>query len=153
MKFYLYTYVCAECGNRFNAPEVLPGSYGQFLMRSPSGETVFLDGLNDEVYSEVDQLLEQLLQGQNVSAVRRADLLRWVFGVACDPDSQGQPFGLLTKPRCGQCASVKMDQWQATDPAQYVECDFAPVQHSQWLRLSQAQKLQRLAAALAQPRP
>ncbi|MGE8412113.1 MAG: hypothetical protein ACN6QY_07075 [Pseudomonas sp.] len=153
MKFYLYTYVCADCGHRFKAPEVMPSSYGEFLMRSISGETVFLDGPHDAIYSEVDALLEQLLQGQGVSAVRRADLLRKVFGVACDPDSQGQPFSLLIKPRCGQCASVNMDYWEGTEPPEYVDCDFPPVQHEQWRQLSQGQKLDLLRQALPAPRP
>ncbi|NBF11539.1 hypothetical protein [Pseudomonas sp. Fl4BN1] len=153
MKFYLYTYVCADCGHRFKAPEMLPGSYGALLMRSASGETVFLDALNDDVYAQVDGLLEQLLQDQGVSATRRANLLRRVFGVACDNDSQGQSFGLLSKPKCGQCGSLNMDYWEGTEPPEYLDCDFPAVQHGQWLQLSPAQKLERLTRALPQPKP
>jgi hypothetical protein len=151
MKFYLYNYLCKGCGNSFKAPQVPPHSYGAFLMRSLSGETRYLDGLNDEVYDDVDNLLKELLQGQGVSDYQRSEILARVFGVACDPDAQGRLFSLKIGPQCPDCASVEMDSWEGTEPPEYLELDFPKVSHVHWQSLSRVEKLQHLAQAVAQP--
>lgn len=41
----------------FESPEIASDSYGEFLLRSPSGAVVYLDAHLDKTYEEVDQLL------------------------------------------------------------------------------------------------
>ena len=149
MKLHLFEYTCQPCHTHFKAPEVMPDSYGEFLMRSESGDTVFLNALEDPVYQEVDDILACLLSGQSVSAVKRASLLRKVFGVACDTDVQGYRYGINTSPLCPHCGSIHMEGWEATEPPEFVDLDLPQVSHCKWIALNPAEKALCLKQALA----
>ena len=60
MKLALVQYRCATCAHAFDAPELDPNSYGEFLLRSGFNEMAYLDATRDETYDEVDRLLVQL---------------------------------------------------------------------------------------------
>ena len=140
MKLHLFEYTCQACDIGFKAPELMPGSYGEFLMRSASGDTVFLNALEDPVYREVDDLLAYLLNGQSVSAVKRASLLRTVFGIACDSDAQGYRYGINTSPLCPHCGSLDMEGWKGTELPEFVDIDLPLVSHFEWTQLSPTEK-------------
>jgi len=140
MKYHLYKYTCKSCKCEFKAPELGFDSYGEFLLRSSSGETVYMNAMSDAVYQEVDELLKRQPVNQGVSAVKLADILRSVFGVACDDDYQGQRFSITAKPKCPACGCVESSYWVATEPPEYTNIDFPNVTHNEWLKLTESQK-------------
>jgi hypothetical protein len=146
MKFELVIYKCAQCGNTFKAAAIGSGSYGEFLLRSDgAGAEAYLDALSDKTYDQVDKLLEvhPMLAGK--SALKRAEILRSIYGaIACDPDEHGNSFIIGGRPRCPVCGSQKMESWEFTDPIEFVELDIPPVTHQLWNALSDEEKINRV---------
>jgi len=139
MKLLNFNYVCKQCQHQFTAPEIDPTAYGEFLLRSPSGEEVYLNAIEDDVYQEVDELLKELCGG-GIGSVKRADLQRKVFGLSCDPDSKGFTYSMIQKPICPSCGSSQMSYWEATDPPEYIVRELKVATHIRWNRLSKEEK-------------
>lgn len=59
MNLQLYIYNCQNWGNAFKSPELAGDPYGEFLMRSASGEIVYLSAFNDSVFQEVKDFFEK----------------------------------------------------------------------------------------------
>ena len=148
MKCILTRFVCAKCSNAFTAPEILPGSYGEFLLRSPAGELAYLNGLEDPTYGEVSDLLATLPQIAILAPGKRAGILQRIYGeVACDPGASGLPFSILAMPHCPRCNSQEMASWEPTDPAQVVEIVVPHVTYHRWSALSEDEKTAQLKRA------
>jgi len=148
MKFHLFKYTCKNCGCQFKAPEIGFDAYGEFLLRSSSGETVYINAMSDSTYQEVDQLMKKLPVNQGVSAVKLAEILRKIFGIACDIDSKGQLFSINTKPKCPSCGSNEMSYWEATEPPEYVDKEFPNVTHDKWQSMTDNEKLKLLSDSI-----
>jgi DNA-directed RNA polymerase subunit M/transcription elongation factor TFIIS len=142
MTFHLFKYICKRCGSVYKAPEVSADSYGEFLMRSPTGETVHLDAMSDPVFAEVDALLKRLPCMQRKSPVQLAKIQRNVFGVACDPDSQGNRYSIEAKPICQTCGNKEPSYWEATEPPEFVDIDVPEVAHNGWGQLDELEKIE-----------
>lgn len=148
MRFHLFKYTCKQCGAIYKAPELSFDSYGEFLMRSPSGEVVHLNAMSDPAYAEVDELLKRLPNMQGKSPVQLAKIQRKVFGVACDTDSQGNRYSIETKPICQSCGNQEPSYWEATEPPEFVDIDITEVTHNDWLQLEESEKLELLERAV-----
>ncbi len=150
MKLILTRYVCASCRHAFDAPELLGGAYGEFIFRSSSGDTSYLNSLTDSVYEEVGQLLEHEPLTSGMGTVHRSDILQAIFGdIACDPSPSGQSFHLGAKPRCPACGSQEMASWMEKDSPQLVDLDIPHVTHEGWKSLHGQQKSDRVRQAAA----
>lgn len=149
MKLQLFEY-CCESGHLFRAPELPGGSYGEFLLRDQHGmSTAYLNAFDDATYQEVDSLLESHPALAGVSATKRADILRSIYGsVACDRTVDGGVLRIGQHPRCPVCSTVIMRSWDAVRPAEYVDIDVPKVTHSRWSSLDRGQKLDSVAEAL-----
>jgi len=150
MKFELVIYKCAQCGNTFKAAAIGSGSYGEFLLRSEGeGVEAYLDALSDKTYDEVDKLLEAHPMLVGMSAFKRAEILRSVYGaIACDPDQHGNSYVIDGHPRCPTCGSREIESWEFTDPIEFVELDIPPVTHQLWNSLSDEEKINRVGQYL-----
>ena len=151
MKLPLFDVVCGRCEHAFKAPDLAATAYGEFLLRSPGiGETRYLNALQDTAYAEVDALLQADARVAALPAVRRAKLLREIYGpVACDPDASGAPLRIGVQGRCPACGSQERRSWEASSPAQWVDLDLPAVPHADWSCLSFEQKSARVREATA----
>lgn len=148
MKLIVTRYVCGNCTQAFNAPALLPGSYGEFLLRSSAGELTHLNGLEDDTYAEVSDLLEKLPKIAVLRPEERAAVLQRVFGeVACDPGPSGLPLSMVAKPPCPFCRSQRMASWEPKEPVELVEIDVPEVTHRGWSALSEDEKIAQLKRA------
>jgi hypothetical protein len=148
MRFHLFKYTCKQCEEIYKAPEVSFDSYGEFLMRSPSGEVTYLNAMSDATYREVDDLLKRLHGLQGLSSVKLASIQRKVFGVACDTDSHGDRYSIEIKPICKTCGSENPSYWEATEPPEFIDSDIPEVSHNDWLQLDESEKLKLLDKAV-----
>lgn len=55
MRLQIFEYRCGACGQCFEAPEIGGQAYGEFLLRSDSGELRCLNANHDRTFSEVDE--------------------------------------------------------------------------------------------------
>lgn len=149
MKLALVQYRCATCAHAFDAPELDPNSYGEFLLRSGFNEMAYLDATRDETYDEVDRLLSQLPRVAGMRTTDRARLLRQVFGeLACDPAPSGAAFHLAAQPVCPKCGSHTMASWAFREPPVIVDVALAPVTHDRWRQLPPVDRLAALERVL-----
>ena len=151
MKLPLFEVVCACCEHTFKAPDIVPNAYGQFLLRSGSpGETRYLNALQDPVYAEVETLMLVDARVAALASVRRAKLLKEIFGpAACDRDASGLPLRIGVNERCPACGSQQRRSWDVSAPLEFVEVDVPVVSHAEWTRLSVDQKSERVREATA----
>jgi len=148
MKLELVRYRCATCANSFDAPEIGSNAYGEFLLRSKSGETAYLNALSDKSYDDVDLLLSMKQPGLTYET-DRVKVLREIYGeVACDRDANGEVFVLDAHPACPKCGGQRMDWWEVLEPIQIVEAEISSVQHSTWNSLSALHRKSRVDSAL-----
>ncbi|MGX9720031.1 hypothetical protein [Stenotrophomonas acidaminiphila] len=151
MKLELVKYKCAKCANAFEAPEIGSDSYGEFLLRSPSGVVVYLDALQDKTYEEVDQLLAANERTGGLSAFERAQVLRHVYGeIACDKDANGNSFTLGAHPACPFCGSQEMVSWEFKEPPELMDVHLDFVTHRRWDSLSEGEKIRLLEKKLVE---
>ena len=150
MKYHLFRYTCANCSEKFTAPEIGHALYGEFLMRSVSGDTVHLNGITDSVYAEVGDLLDRLPIIKGLDDFQKADTLMKVFGVACDLDSLNARYGIMNEPKCPNCGETKSSYWESTEPPEYIELDFQVPTHIRWSKLTIAEKKGLLVDAISE---
>ena len=151
MRLQIFEYQCEPSGHVFRAPELPADAYGEFLLRSETGaEMVCVNAIADPTYKEVDMLLQRYPSLTSVSAIKRADILRRIYGaVACDPDSEGRPFHIGQHPQCPVCSSPNMKSWQEVQPVEFVDLDIPAATHLLWAALTEDQKADRVNDALS----
>lgn len=136
MRLQVVRFKCGSCHEWFEATRISELAYGEFLLRSKDGRSVaYLDALRDTVFEEVDGLLLREPRTGRLSDFERADVLHAVFGVACDPDENGDAYQGGTDPACPNCGRRNIEYWEAADPPRYVEAEVPPVTHHNWARL------------------
>lgn len=142
MKLQLVKLKCAKFSEIFIAPEIVSGSYGEFLLRSVvDSEEACLNAIKDESYQEVNSLLKANARVIGKKPNKLAEILHKTYGaIACDPDSAGHPFQIGRFPKCPSCDSQEMEYWEATEPPEFVEKAVRSVTHAKWGLLSRAQK-------------
>lgn len=148
MKYLLYIFSCGNCEQEYKAPAMTPHSYGEFLLRSPSGDIAYMNAMEDDTYSEVSALLNKLPSLRDMGEARTARVLQSIFGVACDLDSQGKQFSMIAKPNCPYCDHKRASSWRPTKPAEFVEESFPHITHYNWKQLKESEKLRLLSSAV-----
>jgi hypothetical protein len=140
VKLHLFKYRCKHCHSTFKAPTILSSAYGEFLLRSEGRRTeAYLNAITDPVYREVDALVKAHSKVARMRSSEAADVLQKIFGVACDPDSDGTEFRIDRLPRCSSCGG-EPDYWEATESPEIVENELRPVTHERWNRMSAQEK-------------
>lgn len=140
VKLHLFKYRCKRCRSTFKAPTIMSSAYGEFLLRSEGRRTeAYLNAITDPTYQEVDALVKAHSKVAGMRSSEAADVLRKIFGVACDPDSDDTEFQIGRRPRCPSCGG-EPDYWEATEPPEIVEKELAPVTHERWSRMNAQEK-------------
>lgn len=147
MKLQIIKFKCGSCGEWFESPEIDEFAYGEFLMRSGSGEIRYLNANLDEVFKEVDSILETDSRFASLDKFQKADVLHSIFGIACDRDCDNEYFQIGAKPPCPRCAKQMISEWVGTNPLRYVDIDLIPISHDEWINLDGAEKRFRLSEA------
>lgn len=149
MKFLLYRYRCGDCGVWFEHHEIAPSAYGEFLLRNDINNSErYLNGICDSTYEEVDEILRSETRIKALNDLDRAEILQLVFGIACDPDSNGARFDMERKPRCSHCGSRNIDYWEATEPPRYIDLEIPQVTHIKWDGLTRDEKFRAVSDEL-----
>jgi hypothetical protein len=158
MKITLAKYCCVDSSHTFEAPLLDEGRYGEFLLWSSTGSVAYLNAFEDLVYSEVRELVENIMSDADLFQV--AELLQKIFGyVACDPDAHGALYSINEHPSCPICGGHRITSWEMIEPKKLVELEILEVTHHGWNQLSSEQKHAAVAKAIhaiegiAFPRP
>ncbi len=148
MRLHIFLYKCDICEQWFEAPEINEFAYGEFLMRSESGEMRYLNALSDDVFMEVRALLGDDPRVSSFNRSQRAEILIEIYGVACDVDLKGDLFRIGAEPCCSICHQRSIEEWKASEPPRYVDVDVIPVSYKDWKALTEQEKRMRICEAL-----
>ena len=128
---------CKACGAHFLTLFLGDMSYGQFLLRSQSGQVRYLDGINDPVFDEVGEILKAAGAMSSPSTSAEADYFHDVFGKTVDRNERGEEFSTKCPRSCPRCHSTDLVT-QAGSVAG--EIDVPVATHEHWNSLSESEK-------------
>ncbi len=150
MDLPLFVWKCYGCNSYFDSPGY-GADYGEFLMRSESGEMRFLDAIASKEFSEVATIIDSSEMVKLLTEFGRSDAIQATFSFACDYDSSGKPFRIAFPPRCVKCGSYKV-KLHDTDPEPFaqVTVEAPPPTHFAWNRLGLAEKKRIVASAISE---
>lgn len=125
-----------------------PNTYGEFLLWSEDGQCRYLDALNDVVYSEVGDIVDQVTGGSTASW-EGADKLQKIFGpTACDRSPEDLAFDMRRLPLCRVCGDALIKFDRHVEPTVVLEVEVTPVSHSDWERCTLKEREAKVKAAL-----
>ena len=151
MTLHLFKYECSGCGRVYRAPVILQSAYGEFLLRSGGrGTEAYLDAKQDPIYREVSDSVKHHPLAAQLRAIKQGELVQKVFGITCDPDTDGSDFQTWRKPKCPYCGVDKPSRWEATEPPELIEMDLPPITHNQWVKRGASERGALLEWALRQ---
>lgn len=148
MKLQNYLYQCNKCKNKFKAPELLGEPYGEFLLRTKTGEIEYLFAIDSSEFLEVGNIVDKFLENTGISELGRAKVLHQLFGITCDLASDGTEYKIGGKPICPKCGSNEMYSWEPIYPVEIVEVDVPHVTHERWNKLSDVEKQSKIEEAV-----
>jgi len=150
MDLPLFVWKCYGCNSYFDSPGY-GADYGEFLMRSESGEMRFLDAISSNAFSEVAMIIDSCETVKLLTVFGRSDAVQAIFSLACDNDSSGNPFRIAFPPRCVKCGSynVKLHDTDR-EPFAQVTVEAPPPTHFAWNRLEWAEKKRIVESALSE---
>lgn len=137
MKLQLFYYTCGTCGNTYKSPEIA-GVYGEFLMRNPRGDIVYLNANKDTVFDEFSAILKNHPTIINLQEMKRADIFQNIFGSGCDPSEDGTLYQITQEPLCPICGEANFKSFGPTSES--IDLDVKSVTHNRWEKLSQEEK-------------
>lgn len=138
MSAILYDYKCEACGNEFQASGVPELSYGEFILRSESGEEVYLEALCDETFKEVLTLVRRHPLMKKFDQKKSGEVTQNIFGLACDVAPNGEYYQINMMPQCPSCCSRKISKWSECFPR--IESNILPVTHADWQMKTPSEK-------------
>lgn len=148
MRLPLYWYKCTSCGKSSEIPEMPEFTYGEFLLRNKTGETRYVNALEDPVFSEVGEIVASLPQYKNANDSQTAPSVQYAFGFSCDRDHSGQVFLIGQDPFCPACKRSWMTHFVLPVDHQTVEIEIPAVSHTYWNSLSLDDKKREIQYAL-----
>jgi hypothetical protein len=148
MRLQTFRYHCGACGQWFESPAIGGFAYGEFLLRSESGEMRHLNANLDPTFDEVDRLIRNDPRAAKLDKFRRADVLNYVFGITCDKDSLGNEFRIGLEARCLRCDERDIIEWESVEPPKYIDLEVPAVTHEAWSTLQETEKQSLISSAL-----
>jgi hypothetical protein len=133
MRLVLLYYICKVCGTKFTSPSVY--GYGEFLMRSESGDLAYLYAIDDPVFKNFSKQLAATPELANKQQAK-TKALHNTFGFACDLSIDGTFYQITNKPKCPKCNNINYADFGITNPPESVDLDLSPVTHNLWQSLS-----------------
>ena len=138
MSACVFNFVCATCGTKFFASGLSDFEYGTFVMRSLSGEEVYLEAISSPTYHEFRRLVRASPLLESFEDRKRTKVMQEAFTVACDPDRNGEKFTIGLQPTCPKCSSREMASWGPVSPPE--SSPIPPVLHTRWSRMTAEEK-------------
>lgn len=137
MKLQLLKFFCSSCGSNFDAPALHEWAYGEFLLWSKNARVAYLNAFVDDTYKEVEALLLEVDDFTKASDAQRRETLQRVYGeLACDVDTDGDPFNIDSLPPCPHCGSEDVRSWEFPEPTRLIDVDIPAVTHRRWSALT-----------------
>jgi hypothetical protein len=134
----VFEYTCARCGSLFEASGIGDFFYGEFIMRTASGEEAFLEAVVSPVFHEFIDLADKHPLTPGKDDRRRSCIVQAAFSVACDPGIGGERFHIELGPKCPVCSSHDMKTWRPVEPPR--SSTIAAPSHVEWSSLSLEEK-------------
>ncbi|MFD0896051.1 hypothetical protein KBB96_09905 [Luteolibacter ambystomatis] len=138
MSSVIYEYTCASCGTEFKASGVPEMSYGEFVLRTKSGEESYLEAIGNPAFNEVWKLVESHPSLAHTDPNRLGEITQKIFGPVCDLSPTGQIFHVGIPPACPICSSHKMASWRESRPLQLSPIPSAT--QNRWESLDESKK-------------
>ena len=98
-----FFYDCKTCGIKYKAATIPEMTYGDLILRTNTGKKRYTSLLNPKEFDEVANIVDADPQMALLSEHDRADIFQNIFGVACDPASDGSIYNIRQDPICPQC--------------------------------------------------
>lgn len=130
----VFEYTCARCESVFEASGIGDFFYGEFIMRTASGEEAFLEAVVSPVFRELIDLADKHPLISGMDDRKRSSVVQAAFTVACDPGTGGERFHIELGPKCSVCSSRDMKTWRPVEPPR--SSAIAPISHEQWSALN-----------------
>ena len=138
MSAVLFKYTCNSCNTKFNAAGAHEMSYGEFVLRSESGEEVFLEAVSSESFNEVSAIVDDYVVNQQIEQKLSENLVQKIFGAVCDYGNSNEPFKIGLMPSCPNCSSRDMSSWSMVNPIELSKIDSA--KQTKWSSFNNNQK-------------
>lgn len=149
MKLLLFNFRCAKCNNQFTAPSLPDGAYGEFLLISENGETVYLNSFKDGVFDELRSLFKKHEKNfKKIDKYNEAKIFQAVFSITCDKSPSDGTYHIGGSPVCPKCKSREMASYGETNPPKFISEDIKLVAHENWNKLSLEEKELRTETAI-----
>ena len=139
MKLRLFWNKCKNCGARFDTLSD-PGVYSFRLLLSEKEHRPALVKCDDDpAFSEIYQIVTQLLKPKGLTALQVATRFDEIFGYICDLAPDGSHYNMSGKKNCPKCSSEDID-FGPYDPEIYTEDFPIEVTHRNWDLLNESDK-------------
>lgn len=148
MKLHLFKYVCKNCNTIFKFPQLCGSHYGEFLLKSKTGEIVYLNGIESNIFDEFRQILTHSKKTINQSDIEKARLQHRIFGIACDSSPNNNMYKIGQHPPCPKCKKFEFKTYGPTNPPEIVDLDVSNVTHEKWSKLTVEEKKLRIDEAI-----
>lgn len=150
MKVMLARYACEKCSTRFDDRALSDFAYGEFLLRSDSGEIRYLNVFADGTFVEVRDIVRELQPNDNLDGCPCSNAVQEIYGAAaCDPDERGGSFGITKRVSCPACGSDAVSSRVLEGELNVVQVEVPPVTHALWTDLNADEKHLRVLRLLA----
>lgn len=125
--------------------------YGEYVLYGKNGEMVYWNCLRDPVFEEVSHMVDDIVSQMTGTKIEHSTHFPSVFGICCDPASDGSVFRLT--PYCSACGSKKVTIDAPVHPIKYLIVDVPSVTHNVWNQLSPQKKRFKLYTELYRNKP
>lgn len=146
MNAVIYKYKCASCGASFEASGVPEMSYGEFILRTKSGEEAYVNAVSDPAFNELLSMVRSHPSLLEDDKAKSGTIAQRLFGLICDKSPNGQMYQIGMPPKCPNCSSHEMASWGELLPLKFSPVPM--VTHNEWLLLDDKDKLITLNKAL-----
>jgi hypothetical protein len=140
MNLQLYVYTCRNCKCIFKSPELPGESYGEFLMRNPAGDIVFVSSFRDILFQELENQFNNNSHVKDIGPLIKTKIFHKIFGLTCDPASDNNKYQIGLLPFCPKCHLNNNLSWHQTNPPELVDIELSEVTHVNWNKLTDGQK-------------
>lgn len=141
MKLLIYNYQCEVCKTRFLNFGLPEDTYGEFLLRTESGEVRYLNALNDPLVKEYKQIFNKITKNLGIPQRDRTVIFQFGLQITFDNSVNGEKYLIEAFPPCPNCKSTKMESWGEKIPLEVCPVDVEPVSHNEWSKLSHDKKV------------
>ena len=138
---------CKCCDKEFNVLDFPNFEYGRRLLRTEDGENCVLQiCFEDNVFSEVSNMVDNILEGRKLTEIEKAKCFDEVYGLACDP-IDGKIINASKIIICRYCSSRETERFEYRPPKN-ININVDIVTHKDWNKKTIQEKQKIISKAL-----